>query len=80
MQSRIPGDPADPWGTVVGRAGLGWGGRDVWQRAQVVCGEEHPWAHKHKGLLGVSGFIFPINGFLNWWQWSKKPNLNSEHA
>lgn len=25
-----------------------------------------------KGPGCVSGFIFPINGFLNWWQWSKK--------
>lgn len=28
--------------------------------------------NKHKGLVCVSGFIFSINGFLNWWQWSKK--------
>lgn len=28
--------------------------------------------NQHRGLLCVSGFIFSINGFLNWWQWSKK--------
>lgn len=26
------------------------------------------------------GLYLTINGFLNWWQWSKTPNLRQEHA
>lgn len=44
----------------------------------VVSGEPRqqvPWAWREPRRLYLA-----INGFLNWWQWSTKPNLRLEHA
>lgn len=52
-----------------------------WEAPSLDSGNREP-AASSSGLVWCDpwGLYLAINGFLNWWQWSKKPNLRLEHA
>lgn len=86
FQAQNPSQPTNIWLRLLVRPSDSWGcpgcvgGYPLWTVGAWQWEQEPAASSLSSAWCEPWGLYLAINGFLNWWQWSKKPNLRLEHA